>query len=124
MNSEPPVFDPNGWRPSIRAGTCKGWETELGAGRDGLLPMPTVCQPKMLPPSVNAQASFFTGAPKEGARPPAAGAACGASGESPTPGGTGDPGSAAVAAVAASCACALPKASSDANASVRRNGET
>src|SRR3990170_1159314 len=68
--------------------------------------MPTDCQPKILPPRVNAQESGFVGAPKEGARPPAAGAASGASGESPTPIGLGEPGRAAAAALGCAVSCA------------------
>src|SRR6187399_1357988 len=58
----------------------------------------------MLPPIVKAQASVLVGAPKDGARPPAAGPACGASGESPTPLGRGEPGRAATAGLGSSSA--------------------
>ena len=82
----------------------------MGAGVDGRAPKPTASQAKMLPPRLNAKASRFVGAPNEGARPPAAGAACGASGESPTPGGRGEPGSARAAGVDGSWALALAAA--------------
>src|SRR5688572_14100864 len=111
MNSEPPVVDQLGWRPSTSAGTCRmGVSIWLGAGVDGRAPNPTASQAKMLPPRLNAKASRFVGAPKDGARPPAAGPLCGASGESPTPGGRGEPGrarAAGVAGVAGSWALAL-----------------
>jgi hypothetical protein len=49
-------------------------------------------QAEKRPPMRSAQASGSTGAPKEGARPPAAGGVGGASGDMPTPTGLEEPG--------------------------------